>query len=198
MTDQSPFEGFSGTIWPVSFWALGATALSVVGVGAVLESLPASVGVPAGFAAYLSVAVSAALTLAAGVVMAVVAAGMLWWIDEEVPAITVLWAVAQAYWLFGLYTWVAAGYLVLEPPTALSMNDLSTSAGLIPTLERQGPLATILALRTPTTGLAIAAAWVALARRVRPLSALLGISAGVAVVAFLLASLSRLAAIHPL
>ncbi|HSW28652.1 MAG TPA: hypothetical protein VLH75_04065 [Longimicrobiales bacterium] len=156
------------------------------------------VGTHARLAAYLATIASAGITLAIGVVFVVVCSAMLWWIDDPVSPAAVLWAASQSFWAWGLYAWLAAGYLLIEPPTSMTLEDALGARSLADPLEARGSVAVVLAFRIPCMVLATLTAWGARTRYTRPLNGLLGVAAGISVVAFLLAILARLSALSPL
>ena len=177
---------------PVATWLAGMALFTVLCV----ESLFAehhAMFVMARLAAYVAALMATALLLGFVALFGLACGVMLWWLEEDaLSARSVVAAVARSVWTFCAFVWLAVALLLLDAPEPLSLDDLTTAEEVQAGVDGLLAFRWIESLRYVVLGAFLAvAAWL-LARRTKPLNAVLSVGFGVGLVSALVSGLGML------
>lgn len=177
---------------PVLVWFAGLAAFALIGIdGLFAGSNP--VFVIARVTAYVTVAMVAAVTTAFAAAFGLACGAMLNWLGESLDPRQVVTAMGRSFWCLAAYVWLGVVWLILDPPVALTALDMSEGDALEARVTETAAFAWMGRLRyLALIGFLATAFWL-LARRTRPLNALLAVSFGTAALAALLTGLGLLA-----
>lgn len=176
---------------PVLVWLVGLAAFAVLGIDELFAG-PNPVFVVARVTAYVTVVVVAAATTAFVAVFALACGSMLTWLGESLAPRLIVTAMSRSFWCFAAYVWVGVGSLILDPPVALTVVEMSAPDALAARLGESTAFAWMGRLRYVALIGFLATAVYLLARRTRPLNALLAVGFGAAALAALLTGLGLL------
>ena len=190
-------EKLKATPVPLMAWLVGLAAFTVMSVESMLVDSHA-VFVFARLTAYITSLTVAALAVGLVGLFGVGCGLMLWWLEDVLSVRRIARSVGISIWPVAAYTWMGVVLLLVEPPAAMTMEDI------VRPLDAEAEVADVLAfewlvrLRYVVTGCFLAlVAWL-LSRRVKPFNAILAVACGAALVAALVSMLDFLAtAIEP-
>lgn len=166
---------------PVAVWLTGLLTFTVIGVESLFAE-PHVVFVYARLTAYVTALLVAALTLCLLTLFGLGCGLMLWWLDDALDVGRIAVAVGRSLWSLAIVTWVGVALLVFEPPMAVTVAELMSPDGMNADLQSVPAFYwwTRLSYAAPCVFLALAA-WL-LSRSARPISAILAVAFGAAVV----------------
>lgn len=172
-------------------WLAGLGAFTVLSVER-LFATPHAAFVYARVAAYTSAVTVAALTVVLTAVFALGCGAMLWWLDDPVDRRRMAACTGRSFWTVTVYTWIALGLLVVDPPVAIDV------AGLARPEVAEAQMGDVLAFRwlnqmrfAVVAAFAIAMVYL-LQRTVRIANAVIAVGFGVGLVAALMTALGLL------
>ena len=176
---------------PVLVWFAGLAAFALVGIDGLFAGAN-PVFVIARVTAYVTVVVVAAVTTAFVAAFGLACGAMLTWLGESLDPRQIVTAMSRSFWWFAAYVWLGVAWLILDPPVALTVLDMSEPDALEARVGETTAFAWMGRLRyLALIGFLATAFWL-LARRTRPLHALLAVSFGAAALAAALAGLGLL------
>ena len=176
---------------PVLVWFAGLAAFALVGIDGLFAG-PNPVFVIARVTAYVTVVMVAAVTTAFVAAFALACGAMLSWLGESLDPRQIVTAMSRSFWCLAAYVWLGATWLMLDPPVALTVLDMSEPDALEARISETTAFAWMGRLRyVALIGFLATAFWL-LARRTRPLNALLAVSFGAAALAALVTGLGLL------
>lgn len=181
---------------PVLVWIAGLAAFAVIGIDGLFAG-PNPVFVIARMTAYVTVIVVAAVTIAFAAVFAVACGAMLNWLGESLEPRLIVTAISRSFWCLAAYVWLGFALLLLDPPVALTVIEMSEPDALEAGVRETAAFAWMGRLRYLALIGFLATAVCLLARRTRLLNALLSVSFGAAALAALLTGLGLLAGPSP-
>ena len=177
---------------PVLVWLVGLAAFAVLGIDELFAG-PNPVFVVARVTAYVTVVMVAAATTAFVAVFALACGSMLTWLGESLEPRLIVTTMSRSFWCLAAYVWVGVASFILDPPVALTVVEMSAPGALEARIGETTAFAWMDRLRYVALIGFLATAVCLLARRTRPLNALLAVSFGAASLAALLTGLGLLA-----
>lgn len=183
----------AGLAWlPVLCWIVGLGAFAVLGIDELFAG-PNPVFVVARVTAYVAVVMAAAATTAFVALFALACGSMLTWLGESLDPRLIVATMGRSFWCLAAYVWVGVASLILDPPVALTVFEMSAPDALEARIGATTAFAWMDRLRyVALIGFLATAVWL-LAQRTRPLNALLAVAFGTAALAALLTGLGLLA-----
>ena len=176
------------TVWLVGLAA--ATVLSVEG----MFGEPHVAFVFARLATYIATAMVAAISVGLAALFGVGCGLMLWWLEDAVRTREVARAVTLSFWPVAAYTWLGVALLLVDPPAAMTMQELLAPAAAGEAWQDVLAFEWLARLRYVVAGCSLAiAAWL-LSRRAKLFNAIIAVAFGAALVAALMSMLGFLAA----
>lgn len=177
---------------PVLVWIAGMAAFAVLGIDELFAG-PHPVFVVARVTAYVTVTMVAAATTAFVAVFALACASMLTWLGESLEPRLIVTTMSRSFWCLAAYVWLGVAWLILDPPVALTVFEMSAPEALEARIRETPAFAWMGRLRyVALIGFLATAVWL-LARHTAPLNALLAVSFGAAALAALSTGLGLLA-----
>ena len=176
---------------PVLVWFAGLAAFALLGIDALFDG-PNPVFVIARVTAYVAVVLAAAVTTAFVAAFGLACGAMLSWLGESVEPWQIVTTMSRSFWCLAAYVWLGVALLILDPPVALTVFEMSEPDALEARTAQTAAFAWMGRLRYPALIGFLATAFWLLARRTKPLNALLGVSFGAAALAALLTGLGLL------
>ena len=176
---------------PVVAWLAGLAAFAVLGINA-LAAGPNPVFAIARVTAYVAVAMVAALTAAFVALFALACAAMLAWLGESINTRLIVTAMSRSFWWIAAYVWLGVVLLIVDPPVALTIPEIiqddawTTRVGDTTAFAWMGRLRHL-----ALAGFLVMCAGL-LARRTKPLNAVLAVAFGATAIAALTAVLGLL------
>lgn len=177
---------------PVLVWLVGLAVFAVRGIDELFAG-PDPVFVVARVTAYVTVVMVAAATTAFVAVFALACGSMLTWLGESLDPRLIITTMSRSFWCLAAYVWVGVGSLILDPPVALTVVEMSAPDALEARIGETTAFSWMGRLRYVALIGFLATVVCLLARRTRPLNALLAVSFGAASLAALLTGLGLLA-----
>ena len=177
---------------PVLVWLAGLAAFAVLGIDELFAG-PNPAFVVARVTAYVTVVMVAAATTAFVAVFALACGSMLSWLGESVEPRLIAATISRSFWCLAAYVWVGVASLILDPPVALTVVEMSAPDALEARIGEIAAFAWMGRLRYVALIGFLGTAVCLLARRTKPLNALLAVSFGAASLAALLTALGLLA-----
>ena len=178
---QRCWRALGGSWPPVAAWLLGMAMLAVVGVESMFVEQTA-LFVYARLTAYITAMMLAAVVFGMVVVFALSCGLMLWWLDGRANVRVVAGAVYRSLWLLAVYMWIGVALLLVDPPAALTMDDIARTAEVQADLQALPALRWLERMRYIVAATFVAlVAWL-LARTSKPLNAVLAAAFGAATV----------------
>ena len=176
---------------PVLVWVAGLAAFALVGIDGLFAG-PNPVFVIARVTAYVTVVMVAAITTAFVGAFGLACGAMLNWLGESLDPRQIVAAMSRSFWSLAAYVWLGAVSLILDPPVALTVFEMSEPDALEARFMETTAFAWMGRLRyLALIGFLVTAFWL-LAQRTRPWNALLAVSFGVAALAAVLTGLGLL------
>lgn len=178
---------------PVAVWLAGLVAFTVLGIDGLFAG-PNPVFVIARVTAYATAVMVVAVTAAFVAMFGLACAAMLVWLGESPTPGLIVTTMSRSFWWVTVYVWVGVALLIVDPPVALTVFELSdrdalaTRVGDTPAFAWMGRLRYMALI-----GFLMTSFWL-LARHTRPVNALLAVAFGVAAMGALLTVLGLLAA----
>lgn len=183
---------FKGPVAPaLGVWLAGLAAFSIVSVECLFSASHAAF-VYARLSAYIATVTVAALTVALTGFFGLGCGLMLWWLDDPVAPGRVAACAGRSFWSVAAYTWIALALLVVDPPSAIALSDLSQPE------SAQSQMHDVLAyqwlrhMRIAVVGAFLIAVAVLLRRHARLVNVAIAVAFGAGLVAALLTGLSVL------
>lgn len=177
---------------PVLVWVAGLAAFAVLGIDELFAG-PNPVFAVARVTAYVTVIVVAAATTAFGALFALACGSMLTWLGESPEPRLIVTTVSRSFWCLAVYVWLGVASLILDPPVALTVFEMSAPHALEARMGETTAFAWMARLRYVALIGFLATAACLLARHTRPLNALIAVLFGAAALAALLTGLGLLA-----
>ena len=177
---------------PVLIWIAGLAAFAVLGIDELFAGANPVFAV-ARVTAYVTVILVAAATTAFVALFGLACGSMLTWLGESPEPRLIVTTVSRSFWCFAAYVWLGVASLILDPPVALTVFEMSAPDALEARIGETTAFAWMGRLRYVALTGFLATAVCLLARHTRPLNALLAVSFGAAVLAALLTGLGLLA-----
>ena len=177
---------------PVLVWLVGLAAFAVLGIDELFAG-PNPVFVVARVTAYVTVVMVAAATTAFVAVFALACGSMLTWLGESLEPRLIVTTMSRSFWCLAAYVWVGVASLILDPPVALTVVEMSAPDALEARIGETAAFAWMGRLRYVALIGFLVTAVCLLARRTRPMNALLAVFFGAASLAALLTGLGLLA-----
>ena len=109
---------------PVLVWIAGLAVFAVLGIDGLFAG-PNPVFVIARVTAYVTVIVVAAVTIAFVAVFALACGAMLSWLGESLEPRLIVTSMSRSFWCLAAYVWLGVAALILDPPFALTVFDMS-------------------------------------------------------------------------
>ncbi|MDE0040095.1 MAG: hypothetical protein OXU77_21435 [Gammaproteobacteria bacterium] len=176
---------------PVLVWFAGLAAFAVIGIDGLFAG-PNPVFVIARVTAYVTVVMVAAVTTAFVAAFGLACGAMLNWLGESLDPRQIVATMSRSFWCLAAYVWLGVASLILDPPVALTVFEMSEPDALEVRVAETTAFAWMGRLRyLALIGFLATSFWL-LARRTRPLNALLAVSFGVAALAAVLTGLGLL------
>ena len=181
-----------GPLLPVGFWLAGLVAFTVLAIdGLFVGANP--VFVIARLTAYVTVGTLAAVTVAFVAMLGLACGMMLTWLGEPTNPRLIAVAMCRSYWWVGSYVWLGVALLAIEPPTALTALEMAEPRALEARIGGTAAFTWMARLRhVALAGFLVTVAWL-LARKSKPLNAILSVAFGAAALAALTTALGLLA-----
>lgn len=176
---------------PVLVWFAGLAAFALIGIAGLFAG-PNPVFVIARVTAYVTVVMVAAVTTAFVAAFGLACGAMLSWLGESVEPRQIVTAMSRSFWCLAAYVWLGVVSLILDPPVALTVFEISEPDALEDRFRETTAFAWMGRLRYLALIAFLATAFWLLARRTRPLNALLAVSFGAAALAALVTGLGLL------
>lgn len=177
---------------PVLVWFAGLAAFALIGIDGLFAG-PNPVFVIARVTAYVTVVMVAAVTTAFAAAFGVACAAMLNWLGESLDPRQIVNAMGRSFWCLAVYVWLGVASLILDPPVALTVFEMSEPDALEARMRETKAFAWMGQFRyLALIGFLATAGWL-LARRTTPLNALLAVLFASAALAALLTGLGLLA-----
>ena len=177
---------------PVLVWIAGLAAFTVLGIDGLFAG-PHPVFMIARVTAYATAAMVVAVTAAFVAMFGLACGAMLSWLGESPSPRLIVVTMSRSFWWVAAYAWLGVALLVVDPPIALTVFEVSEADGLVARIMDTTAFAWMGRLRyIALIGFLTMSVWL-LARHTRPLNALLGVAFGAAAVAALVAGLGLLA-----
>ena len=176
---------------PVLVWFAGLAAFALIGIDALFAG-PNPVFVIARVTAYVTVVMVAAVTTAFVAAFGLACGAMLSWLGESLDPRQIVTAMSRSFWCLAAYVWLGVASLILDPPVALTVHEMSESDALDARVMETTAFAWMGRLRYLALIAFLATAFWLLARRTTPLNALLAVSFGAAALAALVTGLGLL------
>ena len=177
---------------PLAVWLVGLATVTITSIESMFSESHAAF-VFARLTAYITALTVATLGVGMVALFGVGCGLMLWWLEDAPGARRIARSVGTSLWPLAAYTWVGAVLLLIEPPAALSVEDL------VSPLDEETRLGDVLAFEWMTRlryvvmavflGLA---AWL-LSRWVKLFNGVLAVAFGAALVAAFVSLLGFLA-----
>ena len=177
---------------PVLVWSAGLAAFAALGIGELFDG-PNPVFVVARVTAYVTVTMVAAATTAFVAVFGLACGSMLAWLGESLDTRLIVTTMGRSFWCLAAYVWLGVAWLILDPPVALTVFEMSAPDSLETRIQEITAFAWMGRLRYVALIGFLATAVCLLARHARPLNALLAVSFGAAALAALMTGLGLLA-----
>ena len=177
---------------PVLVWFAGLAAFALVGIDALFAG-PNPVFVIARVTAYVTVVMVAAVTTAFVAVFALACGAMLSWLGESLERRQMVTTMSRSFWCLAAYVWLGVASLLLDPPLALTAFEMTEPEMLETRIRETTAFKWMGRLRYLALIAFLATAGCLLARRTRPLNALLAVSFASAALAAMLTGLGMLA-----
>lgn len=177
---------------PVLVWIAGLAAFAVLGIDDVFAG-PNPVFVIARATAYVTVIMVATLTTAFVAVFGLACGAMLSWLGESLDQRLIVTTMCRSFWCFAAYVWLGVALLILDPPVALNVFDVTEPDALEDRIRATTAFAWMGRLRYLALIGFLVTAVCLLARRTRLLNALLAVSFASAALAAVFAGLGLLA-----
>ena len=177
---------------PVLVWFAGLAVFALLGIDGLFAG-PNPVFVIARVTAYVTVLMVAAVTTAFVAAFGLACGAMLNWLGESLDPRQIVTTMSRSFWCLAAYVWLGAASLVLDPPVALTVLEMSEPDALEARIMETKAFAWMGQLRYLALIGFLLTAGCLLARRTRPLNALLAVSFAAAALAALLTGLGLLA-----
>ena len=192
MTVSGVAAAFKRPVAPaLSAWLAGLGAFSVVSVEC-LFSAPHAAFVYARLTAYVATVTVAALTVALTGLFGLGCGLMLWWLDDPVAPRRVAACAGRSFWSVAAYTWIALALLVLDPPSAIAVADLSEPESVQSQMHDVLAYQWLRHMRIAVVGAFLIGVAFLLRRHARPVNVAIAVAFGAGLVAALLTGLSVL------
>ena len=176
---------------PVLVWVAGLATFALLGIDGLFAG-PNPVFVVARVTAYVSVVMVAAVTTAFVAAFGLACGAMLSWLGESLDPRQIVTTMSRSFWFLAAYVWLGVASLILDPPVALTVFEMSDLDALEARVGETTAFAWMGRFRyLPLIGFLAVAFWL-LARRARPLNALLAVLFGAAALAAVLTGLGLL------
>ena len=177
---------------PVAVWLAGLVAFAVLGIDGLFAG-PNPVFVIARVTAYATAVMVVAVTAAFVAMFGLAAAAMLVWLGGSPTPGLIVTTMSRSFWWVAVYVWLGVVLLIVDPPVALTVFELSDRNALENRVRNTTAFAWMGRLRyLALIGFLVTSLWL-LARHARPVNALLAVAFGVAAMAALLTALGLLA-----
>jgi len=177
---------------PVLVWFAGLVAFAHLGIDGLFAG-PNPVFVIARVTAYVTVVMVAAVTTAFVAVFGLACGAMLSWLGESLDRRQIVTTMSRSFWCLAAYVWLGVASLLLDPPVALTVFEMTEPDSLEARVRETTAFSWMGQLRYLALIGFLATAGGLLARRTKPLNALLAVSFASAALAALLAGLGLLA-----
>lgn len=176
---------------PVLAWLAGLAAFALIGIDGLFAG-PNPVFLVARVTAYVTVVMVAAVTTAFVAVFGLACGAMLSWLGESLDPRQIVAAMSRSFWCLAAFVWLGVASLILDPPVALTVYEISEPDALDARVMQTAAFAWMGRFRYLALIAFLATAFWLLARRTRPLNALLAVSFGAAALAALVTGLGLL------
>ena len=177
---------------PLAVWLGGLATVTITSIESMFSESHAAF-VFARLTAYITALTVATLGVGMVALFGVGCGLMLWWLEDALGARRIARSVGTSLWPLAAYTWVGAVLLLIEPPAAMSVEDL------VSPLDAEAGLGDVLAfewltqLRYVVMGASLALAIWLLSRWVKLFNGVLAVAFGAALVAAFVSLLGFLA-----
>lgn len=176
---------------PVLVWFAGLAAFALIGIDGLLAG-PNPVFVIARVTAYVTVVMVAAVTTAFAAAFGLACGAMLNWLGESLDPRQIVTATSRSFWCLAAYVWLGVVSLMLDPPVALTAQEMSEPDALQARVGETAAFAWMGRFRYLALIAFLATVFWLLARRTKPLNALLAVAFGAAALAAALTGLGLL------
>ncbi len=177
---------------PVVVWLAGLAAFTVLGIDGLFAD-PNPVFAIARVTAYVTVVIVAAVTAAFVTMFGMACGAMLAWLGEAADVRLIVAVMGRSFWWVAAYVWFGVALLILDPPVALTAFEVWESDALAARVGDVAAFAWMGRLRyVALIGFLTMVTWL-LARRIKPVNALLAVAFGAAALAALTTVLGLLA-----
>ena len=185
------YEKLKRPLAPLMAWLIGLVAFTVISVESMLVESHA-VFVFVRLTAYITALTTAVLIVGLAGLFGVGCGLMLWWLEDVLSVRKIARSISISLWPFVAYIWLGVVLLLVEPPAAMTLEDI------VKPLDAEAKAADGLALewlarlRYMVTGSFLALVVWLLSRRVKLFNAILAVACGAALVAALASMLGFL------